>query len=287
VTNGVVDIPVEDEAEAVAVAKRYLGYFQGTLSTWDCPDQRRLRHLIPENRLRVYDVREVMATIADTGTVLELRRHYGVGLITALARIEGRTVGIIANDTRHMSGAIDSDASDKGARFLQLCETYRLPIVSLCDTPGFMVGPESEKSAAVRRVSRLFLAGANMTVPLVTIVLRKGYGLGAMAMAGGGMHEATMVVSWPSGEFGGMGLEGAVRLGYRKELEAIADPVERKKLFDQLLAKYYEDGRAYNAAGFVEIDDVIDPIETRPLIVRILSAQSRKGEGMRRYIDSW
>ncbi|HWS76304.1 MAG TPA: carboxyl transferase domain-containing protein, partial [Quisquiliibacterium sp.] len=240
--NGVIDILVEDEAEAVAATKRYLSYFQGSTEPGEAPDQRLLRHLIPENRLRVYDIRTVIETLVDRGSVLELRRDFGVGVVTALVRIEGRPFGLIANNPRHLGGAVDADAGDKAARFMQLCDAFDLPMLSLCDTPGFMVGPQAERTALVRHVSRMFVTAASLTVPFLTIVLRKGYGLGAQAMAAGGFHSPLFTVSWPSGEFGGMGLEGAVRLGFRKELEAIEDPQERKSAYDGMVAAAYEKG---------------------------------------------
>lgn len=288
--NGVIDLLVDDEAAAVRAARQYLGYFQGASQQWDCEDQRLLRHLVPQNRLRVYDVRRVIATLADTGSVLELRREFGVGIVTALVRIEGRPLGLIANDPRHLGGAIDADAGDKAARFMQLCDAFDLPIVSLCDTPGFMVGPQAERTALVRHVSRMFVVGASLSVPVFTIVLRKGYGLGAQAMAAGGFHEPVFTVSWPSGEFGGMGLEGAVRLGFRKELEAIADPARRKARFDEMVAAAYEKGKAINMASFLEIDDVIDPAESRRWIVaglRALPAPAPRDGGRRRFVDPW
>ena len=246
VPNGVVDLPVEDEAEAVAVAKRYLAYFQGPLARGESADPRLLRHVIPENRLRVYDVRRVIDGIADTGSVLELRRAFGRGMVTALARIEGAPVGVIANNPTHLSGAIDSDGADKAARFMQLCDAFDLPILFLCDTPGIMVGPEVEKTALVRHAARMFVTAGSLTVPFFTIVLRKGYGLGAQAMAGGSFKAPLFSVSWPTGEFGGMGLEGAVKLGYRNELAALEDPEERRALFEQMVARMYEHGKAVN-----------------------------------------
>ncbi len=267
--NGVVDIPVADEAEAVYAAKKYLSYFQGPVTQWECADQRLLRRIIPENRLRMYHVRDVIETLADTGSVLELRRHFGHGMVTAFIRIEGRPVGVVANNPAHLAGAIDSEGSDKAARFMQLCDAFDIPILFLCDTPGMMVGPEVEKTALVRHCSRLFVIGSNLTVPYFTIVLRKGYGLGAQAMAGGSFRAPYFTVAWPTGEFGGMGLEGAVKLGYRKELEAVTDPVERKALFDQMVAKEYQHGKGINMASHLEIDEVIDPVESRH---RILSA---------------
>ncbi len=288
--NGVIDVLVEDEAEAVAAAKKYLSYFQGPLRDWTCTDQRLLRHLIPENRLRIYDIRAVVAALCDEGSVLELRRDFAHGMVTALVRIEGRPMGLIANNPAHLAGAIDADGADKAARFMQLCDAFALPILSLCDTPGFMVGPEAEKTAQVRRMSRMFVTAASLTVPFMTIVLRKGYGLGAQAMTGGSFHAPFFIVSWPTGEFGGMGLEGAVRLGYRKEMEALKEPVAQKEFFDKMVARSYEHGKAVNMASFLEIDEVIDPIETRRWIARGLASLPKPApvEGKRRsFIDTW
>ncbi|MBX3705784.1 MAG: carbamoyl-phosphate synthase large subunit [Pseudomonadales bacterium] len=289
VENGVVDIAVPDEAAAVAAAKQYLGYFQGRLGSWSCDDQRTLRHLIPENRLRVYEVRRVIEHLADTGSVLELRRGYGHGMVTALARVEGRPIGILANNPAHLGGAIDSPAADKAARFIQLCDAFDIPMLFLCDTPGFMVGPEAEKTAQVRRFARMFVTAANVSVPFFTIILRKGYGLGAQAMAGGSFKVPLFTISWPTGEFGGMGLEGAVKLGYRNELEAIADPAERKKTYDEMVARMYERGKAVSMAAAFEIDEVIDPADSRTWIMAALeSAPVRPRLGKKRpHIDTW
>ncbi|SFO48134.1 Biotin-requiring enzyme [Actinomadura madurae] len=282
--NGVVDIVVEDEAEAVAAARRYLSYFRGPADGWECDDQRILRHVVPENRLRAYDVRRAVAHLADRGSVLELRRAFGVGIITALVRVEGRPMGLIASDPAHLGGAIDRDAADKAARFLQLCDAHGLPVVSLCDTPGFMVGPDAEKTATVRHFSRLFVIGANLRVPIITIVLRKGYGLGAQAMAGGGFKAPLATLAWPTGEIGGMGLEGAVRLGFRKELEAADDP---RALFEEMVAAAYEYGKALHAATVFELDDVIDPADTRRWITAALAEAPPPPERPRRWIDTW
>ena len=288
--NGVVDIAVEGEAEAVAVAKKYISYFQGPLEDWDCADQRLLRHVVPENRLRIYEVRNAINLMADTDSVLELRRDFGIGIITCLARFEGRPVGIIANNPKHLGGAIDSDAADKAARFMQLCDAFDIPIVSLCDTPGNMVGPEYEKEALVRHCGRLYVIGANVTVPIFTVVLRKGYGLGAQAMAGGSFHAPFFTISWPTGEFGGMGLEGAVKLGYRDVLAAIEDVDERREKYEKMVAAMYEQGKATNTASMFELDDVIDPADTRRWIVSGLKAQPPKPvrtEKKRPWIDTW
>jgi len=288
--NGVIDVLVRDEAEAVGAAKQYLSYFQGPLAEWGCADQRVLRRLIPENRLRVYDIRAVIDGLADTGSVLELRAQFGLGMVTALIRVEGRPLGLIANNPMHLAGAIDADAADKAARFVQLCDAYDLPVLSLCDTPGFMVGPEAEKTAQVRRVCRMFVVGASLTVPFFTVVLRKGYGLGAQAMAAGSFHAPWFNVSWPTGEFGGMGLEGAVRLAYRNELAAIADPAERDTEYRRRVDELYARGKALAVAQMLEIDDVIDPAETRRWIMRGLRTAGTPGPraGKKRpHVDTW
>lgn len=271
VPNGVVDIAVADEADAVRVARKYLAYFSDEASgSWEASDPRLLRHAVPENRRRAYDVRAAIEGIADTGSVLELRRGFGVGIITALVRVEGRPMGLLASNPNHLGGAIDRDAADKAERFLRLCDAFGLPVVSLCDTPGFMVGPDAERTATVRHFSRLFVTGAQLRVPLVSLVLRKAYGLGAMAMMGGSTRAPVATAAWPSGEFGGMGLEGAVRLGYSKELAAITDPAERQRVFEAHVAELYEHGKAVNAAAALEIDAVIDPAESRSWILTAL-----------------
>ncbi|HUZ43917.1 MAG TPA: carboxyl transferase domain-containing protein [Acidimicrobiales bacterium] len=268
--NGVIDVLVADEAEAAATARRYLSYFQGPVPNWSCADQRRLRGVIPENRVRTYDIRRVIDLLADTDSVLELRPRFGRAMITALVRIEGRPVGLIANNPLHIGGAIDSDASDKAARFLQICEAFGLPVLSLSDTPGNMVGPEAEKTGLIRHCSRLFVIGANLTVPILSVILRKSYGLGAIAMTGGSYQASMLAVSWPTGEFGGMGLEGAVKLGYRAELAAIDDPAERRAAFDRMVAAAYAAGKAVARATGPALDDVIDPADTRRWIAAAL-----------------
>ncbi len=285
--NGVIDILVDNEAQAVAAAKHYLSCFQGTQTEWRSPPAQALRHVVPENRLRVYDTGAALQGLADEGSLLHLRTGFGVGIHTALARIEGRPVGLMANNPQHLGGAIDADAADKAARFMQLCNAHGLPIVSLVDTPGFMVGPDTEALAQVRHVSRMFIAAAHLRVPLLSVVLRKGYGLGAMAMTGGGFHETLATVAWPTGEFGGMGLEGAVRLGYRKELEALPEGPERQALFDKLVAEHYDKGHALNMAATLEIDAVIDPADTRAWLVAGLQASRVRPFDGAWPIDTW
>ncbi|MBP7649533.1 MAG: carbamoyl-phosphate synthase large subunit [Phenylobacterium sp.] len=288
--NGTIDVLAEDEADAVRLAKQYISYFQGPVADWTCADQRLLRRAIPENRLRVYDVRKVIELIADEGSVLELRPKFGLAMITAFIRIEGRPVGVFANNPHHIGGAIDADASDKAARFMQLCEAFDIPLLSLSDTPGNMVGPEAEKTGLIRHCSRLFVIGANLTVPIFSVILRKSYGLGAIAMTGGSYQAAMFCVSWPTGEFGGMGLEGSVKLGYRNELAAIADPVERKASFDERVARAYAAGKALARGAGTDLDDVIDPADTRRWVVaglKSLPPVPPRTEKKLRWIDSW
>jgi acetyl-CoA carboxylase carboxyltransferase component len=289
--NGVVDLRVPDEPAAVEAARRYLSYFRGPAAPGPVPDQDLLRELIPQERKRAYDVRRVAAALLDEGSLLELRSGFGPGMLTALARADGRPMGVVANDPTHLGGAIDADGADKAARFMQLCDAFELPILFLCDTPGFMVGPAAERTATVRHFARMFLTGANLGVPTGTIVLRKGYGLGAQAMAGGGFKAPLFTIAWPTSEFGAMGLEGAVRLGMRRELEAIEDASEREQVFQESVAGAYERGRGLNMAAYGEIDDVIDPADSRRWINLLFDEGS--GEWWRRpgkrrpNVDAW
>ena len=285
--NGVIDILVDDEAQAVAAARQYLGFFQGRLPDWVAPDAEALREVVPENRLRVYDSRAAMAGVADVGSLLVLRGGFGLGIHTALARIEGRPVGMLANNPQHLGGAIDADAADKAARFMQLCNAHGLPIVSLVDTPGFMVGPNAEAQAQVRHVSRLFVTAASLRVPVFSVVLRKGYGLGAMGMTAGGFHAPVFTVAWPTGEFGAMGLEGAVRLGFRRELEAQPEGPAREALFQRLLAQQVANGSAVQMATTLEIDAVIDPSQTRSWLSQGLAGARVAETATGRFVDTW
>jgi len=290
VPNGVVDIAVADEAEAVRVARQYVSYFEGRTEGWSCEDQRKLRHVVSENRLRGYDMRVLIETLADTGSVLEIRRGFGAGMITAFIRIEGRPLGVIANNPMHLGGAIDSDAADKAARFMQLCDAHDIPLLSLNDNPGNMVGPEAEKTALVRHCCRTYLIGANLSVPTFFVMIRKSYGLGKLAMTGGSMRVGVFAVAWPTGEFGGMGLEGQVKLGRRRELAAIEDPAERMAAYERMVAELYEHGKALNTGSMFEVDDVIDPMETRRWLVaglRSMPPPPRREGKKRPCVDGW
>lgn len=285
---GAVDLVAADDAEAVRLARQYLGYFQGACARWEAPDQAALRGAVPEQRNRAYDVRTVVDGLADVGSVLELRADFAPGMVTALARIEGRPIGVVANNPLHLGGAIDRDGADKAARFLQLCDAHGLPVLSLCDTPGFMVGPDAEASGQLRHFGRLFVVGGSLRVPVITVVLRKGYGLGAQAMAAGSFHATLSTVAWPTAELGGMGLEGAVRLGFRRELDAATDDAERQALFDLLVSKAYEHGKALNVASVFELDDVIDPAETRHHVTELLRAlPPERDRPERPCVDTW
>lgn len=290
VANGSIDLLADDEAHATELARTVLSYFQGSLASWEEPDTEALRDVVPEDRRVVYEVRDAIDGVFDVGSVTELRPSYGVGMVTCLARLEGRPVGVIANDPAHLSGAIDAAGAQKAARFLQLCDGFDLPVISLFDTPGFMVGPESEEEAAVRKVSSMFVVGASMSVPLFAVCLRKGYGLGAQAMCAGSFQAPVFTMSWPTGEFGGMGLEGAVALGFRKELDAAPTPEARQVLEDELIAKAYERGKAVEIAQSLEIDAVIDPADTRAMLLRGLASTPTPPERTtkkRPLIDTW
>ncbi len=287
--NGVVDIEVADDAEAVAAAKKYLSYFQGPLPAWEAGDPLKLRDVIPESRKRAYNVRNAIKALADKDSFLELRPKFGPGMVTGFLRIEGHPFGLIANNPMHMAGAIEAEGADKAARLMMICNAHGVPILSLCDTPGFMVGPEIEKRAQVRHVCRMFVVGSHVTVPYFTVVLRRGYGLGVMAMARGGFHESFFTTSWPTGEFGGMGLEGAVKAGFKKELAAIEDPQKREEFYEFLVAQFYERGKAINMAAHLEIDSVIDPADTRQWIMRGLKAAPARqpDQAGHTFVDPW
>jgi acetyl/propionyl-CoA carboxylase alpha subunit len=290
VPNGVVDILVKDEEAATKCAKKYLSYFQGDLKEWEENDPREMRHIVPENRAKIYDMRDIIENLADKDSLLEIRREFGIGIITCLVRVEGKPCGLVANNPHHLAGAIDSDGSDKGARFLQLCDAFDLPVISLMDCPGMMVGPEVETTALVRHCARMFNTGANLSVPMFGVIIRKAYGLGVMAMCGAGSMVPFFSVCWPTAEFAGMNIEGSVKLAFRKDLEAIEDPQERLDKYNEMVETAYERAKAVNAAQWFGVDDVIDPAKTRSWIATGLNSLPdvpKRETKKRPYIDTW
>lgn len=269
VQSGVVDLLAEDDAHAIDLAKRYLAYFGPPQPPGEAPDPKPLRTMIPENPRRAYDVRKVITHLADIGSMLELKPSYGKSVVTALTRFAGRTVGVVANQPLQSAGAIDTPASIKAARFVQICDAYDIPMLLLCDTPGLMVGPEAEKTGLVRHSGRMLSALANATAPMMTVVLRKAYGLGYYIM-GSQVLDPAVLLAWPTAEYGGMGLEGAVSILHKRELEAMGDLAERalrhRALTDALKAEH----TAIETAAKFVYDNVIDPADTREMLLRTL-----------------
>jgi acetyl-CoA carboxylase carboxyltransferase component len=270
VASGVIDVLVEDEAEAVAVARKYLGYFGGAIAPGAAPDGAALRDVVPDNPRRAYNVRKVIDGIADIGSVLELKAGFGRAVVTSLIRIAGRPAGVVANQPMFLAGAIDSPASDKAAHFIQLCDAFDIPILSLCDTPGLMVGPDVERTGLVRKSARVLTAFANATVPVMTVVLRKAYGLGYYVMGSQPLNPA-ILLAWPTAEYGGMGLEGAVNIIYKAELDAVADAEERAELHKRLTDALKRSNTAIEVAARYHYDDVIDPADTRDILIKTLA----------------
>jgi acetyl/propionyl-CoA carboxylase alpha subunit/acetyl-CoA carboxylase carboxyltransferase component len=287
--SGVIDILVDSDIEAIARTKAILSYVFNTEMNWTAHDQHQLQSLIPVAPNQGFDIRQLVSTLCDKKSVMELRSNFGKAIATFIARVEGRSIGIVANDCLFNGGAIDSDAADKFSRFLNLCNFYRLPVLTLCDTPGFMVGPEAEKTATVRHAARILVSAAKLTVPMMTVIIRKSFGLGAQAMAGGSFHRPTATLSWPDATYGAMGLEGAVKLGFKKELDSISDPAIRELRFSELLQEFQAKGSAINVASYFEVDDVIDPAETRGWISKILVNDPHEAPDQKNHchLDPW
>ena len=287
---GSVDIVVKDHDEAIVTSKKLLSYFQGRIDDWEAHDQRKLRHIIPEHRMRNFKIREVIELLADKDSVLELRPEFGIGMVTAFVRIEGRPYGLTANNNEYIGGAIDSDGSDKVARFWQLCDAWNIPIISLVDTPGMMVGPDVEKTGLIRHCARLFITGGNLKTPRFAVILRKGYALGSMAQLTGSTRAPFFTVSWPTSEHGGMNQEASVQLANRERLAEIEDIEERAAEYERLLANAYERGGALNVASAYEVDDVIDPAETRFWISQGLNSSPNPDpirRGRHPFLNTW
>lgn len=275
--NGVVDIVVQDEEEAARVVRTLLSYFQGDLDGGEAEAQEQLRTAIPTSSRRAFDIRRVVDTVFDRGSVTYLGERYAPELVTALARLEGRAVAVIANNSIHKAGVITSEAAAKAARFLGLCADFELPVVSFVDTPGFMVGPEHERTGLVRHAGDFLRAGARLRAPLLAVVVRRGFGLGAQAMVGGSLREPHLAVAWAGAQLGPMNLAGAVRLALRRELERVADEAERERIVRDTTRLAEEQGSALNAARLFELDDVIDPVETRSCLARALATYGASG----------
>jgi acetyl-CoA carboxylase carboxyltransferase component len=288
--SGGIDLLIEDDEQGAELVRRYLAYFlieqtEGVVS----PTHETIRSIVPDNRRGVYDMRKVIHALADADSVFELRPNWAISAITALARLGGYPIAIIANQPRSpIAGAIDADAADKLARFIQLADAFDIPILSLMDNPGFMLGPKAEQGGIARHHARPLLAQVNRTVPLFLVHIRKAYGLGPMAM--GSMQQPTdLRLAWPTVEAGGMALEGAAALIQRKEIAAAGGQQEAREMRDELAAKMRERSLALNAARSYSYDEVIDPAETRDRVIRMLSFIPKPPARERRkhYIDSW
>lgn len=288
--NGNIDIVVKDEDEATDVAKRLVGFFQErppapprSSGDWYWTrDSRLFRHTIPTDRKRAYDMHGILDLLSDDDTpFLEIGPHWGNSLITGFLRVQGQTVGVVASNVLSpLGGAIDAPSARKATRFMNiLSKTRSAHLLALCDTPGFMVGPRAEPEGGLRAFAEYFAAGARFVDSggkMFGITVRKAYGLGAQALLGGSTIVPFHSVAWPTGEFAGMGIEGAVKLGMKKELEAILDLAERAKAEQGFIDDMYRRGRAINMAQATEIDSVIDPAETRDWVVRCLESVERR-----------
>lgn len=285
---GAADALVKDDAAAAALARKAIGYFFGPAPPGRAPDAAKLREIVPADPMQGYNVRRVLDHLCDVDSILELRPRFGGAAVTALARIEGIPVGIVASQPTYLGGAIDSPTSDKIARFIQMCDAHDIPIVLLVDTPGLMVGPAVEKTALVRHSARILVALANATVPFLTVVMRKAYGLGYYVLGSKALSPA-LLLAWPTAEFGGMGLEGAAAIIWKKDFEAIADGDARKRALREKTEYLMRMNTALEVGGRFEYDDVIDPADTRAMLAKTLRALPRPAPraGRKRVIDSW
>jgi acetyl-CoA carboxylase carboxyltransferase component len=277
--SGVGDLEVADDAACIDAIKRYLSFFpshneeppplRACADPVDRMDEA-LLDVLPESNRKPYDV---IARIVDDGEWLDLKGQWAKTIVTCLARMGGRPVGIVANQPKQLGGILDNDSADKAARFVNLCNAYGIPLVFLMDVPGFMVGSKVEEAGIIRHGAKMLYAVANATVPKVTVVLRKAYGAGYYVM-NGRAYEPDLIVAWPSAEISVMGAEGAVEIVFRKQVEAADDPAAMKQ---QLIDDYRKVIDVYIPAKNAMIDDVIDPRETRPTIIRALEmAQSKR-----------
>ena len=279
--SGVGDMEVASDEECIERIKEYLSFFPSHCE--EPPPQRPvgdpvdrmeedLLDVLPETNRKPYDMYDVIRRIVDDGDWLDIKGQWARTIITCLARMGGRPVGIVANQPRHLGGILDNDSADKAARFVNLCNAFGIPLVFLMDVPGFMVGTKVEAAGIIRHGAKMLHAVANATVPKITVVIRKAYGAGYYVM-NGRAYEPDLIVAWPSAEISVMGAEGAVEIVMRRQVEEAEDPVAKKR---ELVDAYRKIIDVYVAAANDMVDDVIDPRETRPTIIRALEMSERK-----------
>lgn len=278
---GIADLAVESDAEALEAIRRFLSYFPSNarqplpIVACDDPADRRdeeLLTLVPANTRRAYDVRKVIGAIVDRDSIFEIKPTYARNVVTTLARLDGRPVGIVANQALHMGGTLDSNACEKAAHFISMCDAFGLPLVFLIDIPGFVPGTMAERQGLGRRSGRLVYELGNATVPRLSVILRKGYGMAYIAMNGGRSFDPDLVVAWPTAEICAMSIEGGVDVGFRKEIEQAAEPEAKRA---ELIGNFRSHVDALYAAEGYGIDDVIDPRDTR---LHLITTLNRAGD---------
>jgi acetyl-CoA carboxylase carboxyltransferase component len=282
--SGVADLEVASDEECLATVRRYLSFFpphnQAPVPRQESHDpiDRRVEELydtVPTAPRRAYDMRKVITALADDGDVFWMKPEWAKNVITAFARFDGRPVGIVANQPMVLGGALDVNAADKAARFVWLCDAFNIPLVFLHDVPGFIVGSAVEKQGIIRHGAKMLFAVSEATVPKISVILRKSYGAGYFVM-NGLAYEADYIVAWPTAEIAVMGPDGAVNIIHRKTLDAIEDESERTAKRLELAEQIRSNIDPYIAAGHAQLDDVIDPAETRAAIIRGLRITADK-----------
>ncbi|TWH01177.1 propionyl-CoA carboxylase beta chain [Mesorhizobium sp. J18] len=285
---GIADLSALDDEAALAAIRRYLSYFPSNaeqapplLDSEDPVDRREesLLTIVPENIRRAYDMRKIMTAIADEGSIFEIKPTFAKSLYTGFCRMGGRPVGIVANQPMHLGGTLTAAACEKGAHFISLCDAFGIPLLYLIDVPGFMVGPTAERSGLARRGGRLLFELGQATVPRMSVVIRKGYGLAYIAMAGGRSFDADLCVAWPTAEICAMSVEGAVDVAYRKAIAAAADPNAHR---DALIERFRSQLGSLRAVEAYGVDDIIDPRDTRKAIITALNRTGLRKSGLAR-----
>jgi acetyl-CoA carboxylase carboxyltransferase component len=282
--SGVADLEVADDAECLATVRRYLSFFPSNNTepvpsrpVSDPVDRRceELYDIVPTRARRAYDMRDVLKVIVDDGDVFEMKPDWARNVVTALARIGGQPVGIVASQPKVLGGTLDVNSADKSARFVWLCDAYGIPLVFLQDVPGFVVGSAVEKQGIIRHGAKMLFAVSEATVPKVTVIMRKAYGAGYFVM-NGTAYEADYIVAWPTAEIAVMGPDGMVAITMRKQLEQIPEGKERDAAKIEMAEEFRKNIDPYIAAGHAQIDDVIDPAETRHTIWKGLQVSRTK-----------